>query len=68
MDATGMLWFVGVVLVLPLLAFLVLIGLVFEVNIRIDRARLGPIVEWLLAAVATVALVLGVAGLILRVV
>jgi hypothetical protein len=54
---TGMVWMVVVIAALPILAFLVLTGLAYEGMIRVDRKRLGSVLDWGIAVVIAALLV-----------
>ena len=60
LGASGMVWAVIMLIALPLIAVLVLIGLLYELLIRVARGRLPHWADWLLASAASVALVVGI--------
>lgn len=61
------LWLVAFIVLLPLVAFLVVVGLLYELVIRLDRGRRLPAaVVWLISSAAALAIVVGVGALLLR--
>ena len=52
-------WFLIFIMALPLLAFLGLIGLIYEVIIRLDEGRLGKAIEWAVSSAVALLVVFG---------
>lgn len=53
----GMAWTLVVLVASPILAFLVLTGLAYDGVTRVDRRRLGPVLDWGIAVVVAAVLV-----------
>jgi len=64
-SASWLLLIVFVVL-LPVIAVLVLIGLIYELVIRVDGHRLNRVIEWAISTVAALALLAGLFVVIVR--
>lgn len=59
LSSASWLWLVVFIVLIPVIAVLVLIGLIYELVIRIDGRRLGATVEWGASTAAAVALLVG---------
>ena len=58
-DASGMVW-IGFMLIMAVpILFLVLVGLIYELLVRVTRHRLPPMSDWTLSLLAAVVLVAG---------
>ena len=66
LGAASWLWFIAFVVAIPVLAVLVLIGLIYELVIRLDRHRLGKAVEWAISSASAAALLVGAYWVFLR--
>jgi hypothetical protein len=53
----GMAWMAVMLVALPLIAFLVVVGLVYELVVRVSRHRLPSLVDWTVALLGAAALV-----------
>lgn len=59
LSSASWLWLVVFILLIPVVALLVLIGLIYELIMRIDGRRLGSTIAWALSSAAALALLLG---------
>jgi hypothetical protein len=66
LGSVSSLWLVVFALLLPIIALMVLIGLLYEVVIRVAGRRLPGWLDWLLAGAAGVAIVVGVGWWVLN--
>ncbi|MEP7158959.1 MAG: hypothetical protein ABI797_05995 [Chloroflexota bacterium] len=66
LSSASWLWLIVFIILVPVIAVLVLIGLIYEIVIRIDQHRLGPQVEWLLSSAAGILIVVGLYWVFLR--
>jgi hypothetical protein len=66
LGSASWLWFIALVVFIPVLAVLVLIGLIYELVIRIDGKRLGSTVEWAVSSALAIALLVGAYWVFLR--
>jgi hypothetical protein len=61
LNALNVLWWPAIFVLLPILLFLVLVGLVYELVVRIDRSRrLDAWTCWTLAGIAAACLTAGI--------
>ncbi|MEA2677887.1 MAG: hypothetical protein QOJ81_2028 [Chloroflexota bacterium] len=60
------LWMIVFIVTLPVIALLVLIGLIYELVIQLDGHRLGTAVEWAISSASAVALLVGAYWVFLR--
>src|SRR5688500_7750837 len=66
LGAASWLWFLAFVVFLPVLVVLVLIGLIYEIVIRLDQRRLSKGAEWAISAATAVALLVGAYWVFIR--
>ncbi len=59
LSSASWLWLLAFIVLLPVVAVLLLIGLLYEIVIRIDRHRLGSFAEWAISTAAALALLVG---------
>jgi phosphotransferase system glucose/maltose/N-acetylglucosamine-specific IIC component len=66
-QAGPLLWLLIFILALPVIALLVLIGVVYEAVIRVDaRRRLGASTRWAISSAVGIVLAVGITWLALR--
>lgn len=66
LSSASWLWLVVFIVLIPVIAVLVLIGLIYELVIRIDGRRLGSQAQWLLSSAAGILIVVGLYWVFLR--
>jgi len=66
MGSASWLWLIAFIVALPLIAVLVLIGLIYELVIRADRHALGKTTEWVVSSGLAIALLIGVYWVLVR--
>ncbi|MEP7378883.1 MAG: hypothetical protein ABI725_04900 [Chloroflexota bacterium] len=59
MGSASWLWLIVFIVALPVVAVLVVVGLIYEIVIRIDGRRVGNQVEWAISAAVAAALLAG---------